>query len=123
MEDYQNYVIAWGVYVVVSLILYSLLWIGTTRLPWRSLRWYLRYVIAVVLIVPWQGQEPEVYYAPAFIVGGFELMDSGVRTMLDILAPLIALLVLGTLVLFAHIGFGLWRQRRGQTAATPRAED
>ena len=114
MEDYQSYLIAWGVYAVVALILYGLLWIGTTRLPWASLRWFLRYVIAVVLIVPWEGQEPETYYAPAFIVGGFELMDSGVRTMLEILGVVIVLILVGTVALFAKLGFDLLRKRQAE---------
>lgn len=118
MEDYQNYLIAWGVYALVSLILYGLLWIGTTRLPWPSLRWYLRYVIAVVLLVPWEGQEPETYYAPAFIVGGFELMDSGVRTMLEIMGVVIFLILLGTVALLGKLGYNQLSKRGSEPAVT-----
>ncbi|MFY0665680.1 MAG: hypothetical protein JXQ97_13725 [Natronospirillum sp.] len=118
MEDYQNYLIAWGVYALVSLILYGLLWIGTMRLPWPSLRWYLRYVIAVVLLVPWEGQEPETYYAPAFIVGGFELMDSGVRTMLEIMGVVIFLILLGTLALLGKLAYNQLSKRSSKPAIT-----
>lgn len=114
MEDYQSYVFAWGVYGALGLILYGLLWIGVGQLRWAGLRWYLRYVFAVTLIVPWQGTDPQPYLAPAIIVGGFEMMDSGIGTMLNILAPMLALWVAG-LVLWLLISIVMRKRQQRET--------
>lgn len=114
MEDYQSYVFAWGVYGFVSLIFYGLLWIGAGQIRWKGLRWYLRYVFAVTLIVPWQGTDPQPYYAPAIIVGGFELMDSGVRTMLSIMMPLFILWVVG-FVVWMFVSIALRQRQKRET--------
>lgn len=110
MEDYTTYLIFWGIYAVTGTILFVLLWIGFRYVPSRNLRWFLRATTAAILIVPWRGTDPEVYYAPVIIVGAFAFMDTGLNDALLELQPLLAvILVIAVITLVKEIlEFG-WR--------------
>lgn len=121
MEDYTTYLIFWGIYAVTGTILFVLLWIGFRYVPSKNLRWFLRATTAAVLIVPWRGTDPEVYYAPLIIVGAFAFMDTGLNDALLELQPLLAvILVIAVITLVKEIlEFG-WRitHRKKDTSKT-----
>ena len=110
MEDYTTYLVFWGVYAVTGTLLYVLLWMGFRFVPSTNLRWFLRATTLAILVVPWQGTEPEVYYAPVIIVGAFAFMDTGLNEALLTLQPLLAvILVIAVVTLVKEIlEFG-WR--------------
>lgn len=110
MEDYTTYLIFWGIYAVTGTLLFVLLWIGYRYVPSNNLRWFLRATTAAILIVPWKGTDPEVYYAPVIIVGAFAFMDTGLNDALLALQPLLAvILVIAVITLVKEIlEFG-WR--------------
>lgn len=116
MEDYTSYLIAWGVYAVVGTLLYILLWMAFRYVPSRNFRWFLRATTAAILVVPWQGTDPEVYYAPVIIVGAFAFMDTGLNDALETLQPLLAvILVIAVVTLVKEIlEFG-WRWSHRKT--------
>lgn len=110
MEDYTTYLVFWGIYAVTGTLLYILLWIGFRHVPSKNLRGFLRASTLAVLVVPWQGTEPEVYYAPVVIVGAFAFMDTGLNDALLTLQPLLAvILVIAAITLIKEfLEFG-WR--------------
>jgi len=71
-------------------------WRVSTKLPWRPLRWWLTWLYLCVVLTPWQGSEPEAYYAPAIIVGAFDFLDVGLTQTLQVLQPMINALIVGT---------------------------
>ncbi|MCH8550614.1 MAG: hypothetical protein LAT62_01680 [Natronospirillum sp.] len=120
MEDYTSYLLAWGVYAAVGTLLYVLLWIGIRWVPGRNMRFFLRATILAILVVPWQGTDPEVYYAPVIIVGAFAFMDTGLNDALLELQQLLAvILVIAVVTLVKEIlEFG-WRWTRRHTDKEP----
>ena len=80
-------------------------WKVTTKLPWRPLRWWLTWLYLCVVLTPWQGSNPEPYYAPAIIVAAFDFLDVGLNQSLAVIKPMISALVYGTaaIVLFAIV--------------------
>jgi Mg2+/citrate symporter len=51
------------------------------------------------VLTPWQGSEPEPYYAPAIIVAAFDFLDLGLSAALTVLDPMIKALIVGSLVI------------------------
>ncbi|TGG95549.1 hypothetical protein E4656_03790 [Natronospirillum operosum] len=113
MEDYTNYMLGWVIYGVVGTLLYVLLWLGIRWMPGRNMRFFLRATLLAILVVPWRGEDPEVYFAPVIIVGAFAFMDTGPSAALLELQPLLAvILVIAVVTLVKEIlEFG-WRWRR-----------
>lgn len=74
-------------------------WKITSFLPWRPLRWWITWIYLCVVLTPWQGTDPELYYAPAIIVAAFDFLDVGMAEALPILEPMGAAMVFGTLAI------------------------
>jgi len=56
------------------------------------------------VLTPWQGMEPEPYYAPAIIVAAFDFLDLGWDSAYKVLAAMINAIVLGSgLIVFVAI--------------------
>lgn len=88
-------------------------------LPWRPLRWWITWIYLCVVLTPWQGTEPEPYYAPAIIVAAFDFMDVGLQASLNILMPMLQAMVVGTLVIVV-VGIVLRLRSMKQADETPR---
>ncbi|WP_320825035.1 hypothetical protein [Reinekea sp.] len=72
------------------------MWKLTHYIPWPPLRWWFVWVFLCVVLTPWQGIEPEPYYAPAIIVAAFDFLDLGWDSALQVLASMINAIVLGS---------------------------
>jgi len=80
------------------------MWKLTRYISWPPLRWWLVWVFLCVVLTPWQGVEPEPYYAPAIIVAAFDFLDLGWDSAYKVLAAMINAIVLGSgLILFVAI--------------------
>jgi len=80
------------------------MWKLTRYISWPPLRWWLVWVFLCVLLTPWQGVEPEPYYAPAIIVAAFDFLDLGWDSAYKVLAAMINAIVLGSgLIVFVAI--------------------
>jgi hypothetical protein len=75
------------------------IWKITSYLPWRPLRWWITWIYFCVVLTPWQGTDPDIYYAPAIIVAAFDFLDLGMAEALEILRPMGAAMVFGSLVI------------------------
>lgn len=126
MEDYTNYMLGWVIYGVVGTLLYVLLWLGIRWIPGRNMRFFLRATLLAILVVPWRGEDPEVYFAPVIIVGAFAFMDTGLSAALLELRPLLAvILVIAVVTLVKEIlEFGWrWRRRSADDGADEKNKD
>jgi|TARA_B110000503_G_scaffold125199_1_gene192532 hypothetical protein len=80
------------------------MWKLTRYIKWPPLRWWLVWVFLCVVLTPWQGMEPEAYYAPAIIVAAFDFLDLGWDSAYAVLASMINAIVLGSgLIVFVAI--------------------
>ena len=80
------------------------MWKLTRYISWPPLRWWLVWVFLCVVLTPWQGVEPEPYYAPAIIVAAFDFLDLGWDSAYKVLAAMINAIVLGSgLIVFVAI--------------------
>jgi hypothetical protein len=104
MEEIYGWIIAvaaglgviWGVFVV------------TRYLATGWVRWMVRALAAVWLLLPWPIQVVEGYYAPAVIVALFEGVFNRHGNPWP---PLAALVVVSTVLVVLFIIGGLWRER------------
>src|SRR5690349_9448618 len=103
----MEYSVAWGVVVAAGIGVLIGVFALTRSLDTGWLRWLIRCLVAVWLLVPWKIQVVDGYYAPAFIVALFEGIfraDGNPRPPLVLLA-LVTLLVL---VVFLVVGAFRW---------------
>ncbi len=73
MLNELDYVIGWCVYMVAVSGCLGVFWYMTRKLPWQVFKECLRLIVAVLVLVP-AVVEPTLYYAPAWLVGAFELL-------------------------------------------------
>ncbi|TXR53284.1 hypothetical protein FME95_01550 [Reinekea thalattae] len=104
------------IYMIAFLGFWLCLWRAVSYLPWRLVRWWIHWVYLCVVLTPWKGTEPEIFYAPAIIVGAFDFLDVGPTGAMKALLPMIAALVGGSLflVLVAIVGRHLRMKKAGQ---------
>jgi hypothetical protein len=95
---YQDiYWTAAALYGLGVLGFWLVIWRVGRFLPWRPLRWWITWIYLCIVLTPWQGTEPEPYYAPAIIVAAFDFMDVGPQASLNIIMPMVQAMVVGTL--------------------------
>jgi len=92
------YWVGWAVYLIFSLLLFSLLWLPLMRLQSRLLRWGLLWTLIIVLFFPWVSAAISGHFAPSSIVAAFALLDSGLMAALQVM-QLQALVWLGGLLI------------------------
>ena len=68
----DDYVVAWLSYLGGFLLLFAVLWYLTRNLPWASLRYGLRLMLAVLLLTPWYSAPQSEYMSPAWLMAIFE---------------------------------------------------
>ena len=77
----------------------------TSGIKWLPLRLWFLWVYLCLVLTPWQGTDPEVYFAPAIIVAAFDFLDLGINSILVLLRPMINSIVFGTMFL---VVFGIY---------------
>jgi len=95
--------VAWGVVVAAGLGALVGVFALTRWIETPLIRWLLRVLAAVWMLLPWKIQVVEGYYAPAFIVALFEGVfrsDGNPRPPLMLLA-LVTLLVLAVFLVIS----------------------
>lgn len=97
------------------------MWKITSYLPWRPLRWWLVWLFLCVALTPWQGTEPEVFYAPAIIVAAFDFLDLGMDAALNILTPMLYAIVFGSTVIVLLAVVLKIKQMKTNDSASPEA--
>ncbi len=105
--------VAWIIVAVAGLGTLVGVFALTQPIPSAWLRWLIRCLTAVWLLVPWKIQVVEGYYAPAFIVALFEGLfrsDGNPRPAL----MLLALVTLFVLAVFLAVGALRWARSSRQ---------
>jgi hypothetical protein len=91
------------------------MWKLTCYIPWPPLRWWFVWVFFCVVLTPWQGIEPEPYYAPVIIVAAFDFLDLGWDSALELLASMINAIILGSgVIVFLAIVLKIQSLKRAQ---------
>lgn len=68
----QSYLIAWGVYLLAATGLIIVFWRMTRSIPYKDLTKILRLVVIVLLLTPVDIGLDAKWFAPAYLVGGYE---------------------------------------------------
>src|SRR4051794_40925925 len=103
----MEYTVAWGVAVAAGIGAWIGIFALTRSIDGGVLRWLLRVLAAVWLLVPWKIQVVDGYYAPAFIVALFEgVFRTGGNPRPPLM--LLALVTVFVLAIFLVIGAFRW---------------
>lgn len=120
-ELYRNAAI---IYLLGVLGFWLVVWKVGTKVPWRPLRWWLTLLYFCVVLTPWQGSEPETYYAPVIIVAAFDFLDLGMTESLALLKPMMTALAVGTVaILVAAVALRFRRKTRPGDGTDTRTAD
>ncbi|UZE97797.1 hypothetical protein [Alkalimarinus alittae] len=68
----QSYLIAWGIYLLSALGLIIVFWRMTRSIPFKDVKKVLRLVGVVLLLTPVDLGLEATWFAPAYLVGGYE---------------------------------------------------
>lgn len=101
----DNYLIAWGAYLLSAFGLLLVFWRMTRRLPRPKLRGSLRTLAVVVLLTPINIVESEIWLAPAYLVGSYDwVLGNHERATLALISIGVAYaLALGLLLLSSTV--------------------
>lgn len=101
MLTHEEYLTAWGVYILAASGLFSAFWQMTRTLPWLFLKRVMRVSVMVVLFMPWFSYSEQDYLAPAYLITAFEALALGselwVRAGVPLLFALSSAFVLTTI--------------------------
>ncbi len=114
MFTHEEYLWAWAIYVLGSILCLAVFWVMTAKIKWAEVRAVLRICATVVVLVPWYSDAEGSYLSPAWIVsileGVFEGPDAFWRAGTPLLSAVIIALILSSGV-YAFLAF---RARRSQ---------
>lgn len=68
----QSYLMAWGVYLLSAIGLIIVFWRMTRPIPYKDVAKVLRLVVIVLLLTPVDIGPEAKWFAPAYLVGGYE---------------------------------------------------
>ncbi len=68
----QSYLVAWGIYLISALGLIVVFWRMTHSIPFRDVVKVLRLLVIVLLLTPVDVGIEQKWFAPAYLVGGYE---------------------------------------------------
>src|SRR5262245_45055798 len=109
----NDYLLAWGVYVVAGLVL-LLVWYLMTRWMWRWLREPLRIIVLVLLFTPTPVDPVRELYAPAIAITALDILfkigNNAWRAVSDLF--LVLLVAFALYLVFATIRWLFERSRR-----------
>ncbi len=122
MMTENEYMWAWIYYVIGAGLLVACWWYLTRRIPWMEIRYALRIVLAVALLVPWYTNTQQAYMSPALLIAIVEGLFDGApafwRAGTPLLSAMFAALVVTTIAFIIR-----WYilRRRSSKAATANA--
>jgi len=93
MMTESEYLYAWIYYLVGAGLLIACWWYITRRVPWFEVRFMLRLVVAVAILVPWYTNTQQSYLSPAILIALVELVFEGTSAFWRAGTPLIAAMV------------------------------
>jgi len=68
----QSYLAAWGIYLLSALGVIIVFWRMTHSIPFKDVSKVLRLVVIVLLLTPVDIGLEQKWFAPAYLVGGYE---------------------------------------------------
>ncbi len=97
----QSYLAAWGIYLLSALGMIIVFWRMTRSIPFKDTTKILRLVVVVLLLTPVDIGIDHKWFAPAYLVGGYEWImghtQLAVKAGLHLLGALTLLTALLTL--------------------------
>ncbi|WP_185236557.1 hypothetical protein [Teredinibacter franksiae] len=101
MMTESEYLYAWLYYLIGAGLLIACWWYITRRIPWLEVRFMLRLVVSVAILVPWYTNTQQEYLSPAILIAAVELFFEGStafwRAGMPLLTALVVALALSTL--------------------------
>lgn len=92
MLTHEEYLMAWGVYLLAASGLFFAFWQMTRSLPWLFLKRVIRVSVMVVLFMPWFSYSEQDYLAPAYLITAFEALAQGSELWVRAGVPLLSAL-------------------------------
>lgn len=93
MFTQEEYIWAWGVYLLGACACMAVFWVLTQKIVWREVRDVLRIVAGVFMLVPWYSSEGSGYLSPAWIASILEGLFEGPGAFWRAGTPLIVALI------------------------------
>ncbi len=111
MFTQDEYLWAWGFYLLGAGLVMAVWWVITAKLPWSEPKVLLRVLLAVLLVAPWYTDADGVYLSPAWIIGLAERAFEGPDAFWRAGMPLVTALMVA-LILSCAVYIGLWFRAR-----------
>ncbi len=118
MFTQQEYMWAWGAYLLGAAVCLGVFWVMTRKIPWSELRNGLRIMAAVFMLVPWYSDATGGYLAPAWIASVLEVLFDGPEAFWRAGTPLIIALV-AVLLISTSVHLFLWFRNRQAENLSP----
>ena len=93
MEGIANYYLIWAVYLLAAAVFMAVFW-HMTRFPRaRWLAYFLRAILAAIILTPWYAHPEQTVLAPALMVAMLDAITSGGAAAGRALVPLVLALL------------------------------
>ncbi len=93
MQPFANYYLVWIVYLLAGGVFYSIFWYFTAFPRARWLAYFLRAIMAAIIVTPWYANSEQTVLAPALMVAMLDAITSGGGSAARALVPLILALL------------------------------
>lgn len=113
MLQFQEYSMAWLVYVLAIIGLLIVTWRLFRAVPSVYIRRIILVTVAVLFVTPVIGESS--YWAPAWIVGALEFLFSGLEGIMRILNILFTVWCVA-IVLYSVLHLAFFRRKKGDAA-------
>ena len=115
--DTQDYIIAWGIYLIAGTAFSLISWKWMKKFFWRETAYLLQSLLLATIFTPWYVLPGEKVLAPALIVFILDLITVDLTTSIRALIPLVMAVFLGILVtIILSIIYRIRNRKAGESA-------
>jgi len=98
MYSQSEYLYGWLIYLIAAGVLIGCFWWLTTAIRNKEIKYLLRIIVGVVLLVPWYSSPELSYLAPAWLIAAFEGVFDGGEAFWRAGAPLLIVLSVAVVI-------------------------
>lgn len=114
MMTENEYLFAWFYYLLGAALLIACWWYLTRKIRWVEIRYLLRVVVGVAIVVPWYTNTQQDYLSPALLVAGLEAAFEGSEAFWRAGRPLVTAIA-AAVTLSSVVFVGRWMYIRNRT--------
>lgn len=115
MMTENEYLYAWLYYLLGAGLLIACWWYLTRKIRWPEIRYLLRVVVSVAIVVPWYTNTQQDYLSPALLIAGLEAAFEGSEAFWRAGKPLVTVIAVAVSI-SAAVFVGRWMYLRNRIA-------